>query len=100
MASLRSGGQARRPVLLSPGILALEDFRHGAEEDGTVQRDAALAYEPQIQPAALGVGQPATPRNLPQARESRLGLQDFGGVRAVMEAESASGDGPRPHQRH
>src|ERR1019366_7462857 len=49
---------------------------------------------------AFGVSQPASPRDLPQARESRLGLQDFGGVRAVMETELPFGDGARPYQRH
>ena len=64
------------------------------------KRDAAFAHQPQIQPAALGVGQPVAPGDLPQTGEPGLDLQDFGGVRAIVTTQFAFGDGPRTHQRH
>ena len=58
----------------------------------------ALAHQPQIQAAALGVAEPVAPGDLPQARQSGLKLQDFVGVPAVMEAQFPRRHWPRAHQ--
>ena len=54
----------------------------------------------EVQPAALRVAQAVASGDLPQTRQSRLDLQDFGGVHAVVAAQFAVGQRPRADQRH
>src|SRR5207302_1990042 len=82
------------------GVLAVEDLWNRAQKNAEIHADAALANQFEVHAATLRIRQAIAPRDLPQARDSRLHLQDFLGVGAVISSKLSEGHGARSHQRH